>query len=77
MPDVKLGALCWNQYTSWAALRAAGVRADELGYDDIFTWDHLYPIVGSPEGPMLEAYTILAAWAVLSFGFAVKRFRWV
>jgi len=60
---VQFGLLCWNQYTSWADLRAAGIRADELGYDDIFTWDHLYPIVGSPEGPMLEAYTVLAAWA--------------
>jgi len=60
---VRLGLLCWNQYTSWVDLRAAGIRADELGYDDIFTWDHLYPIVGSPEGPMLEAYTVMAAWA--------------
>ncbi|HEY7525390.1 MAG TPA: LLM class flavin-dependent oxidoreductase [Candidatus Limnocylindria bacterium] len=60
---VQLGLLCWNQYTSWADLRAAGIRADELGYDDILTWDHLYPIVGSPEGPMLEAYGVMAAWA--------------
>ena len=60
---VKLGLLCWNQYTPWADLRATGIRADELGYDDIFTWDHLYPIVGSPEGPMLEGYAVLAAWA--------------
>jgi alkanesulfonate monooxygenase SsuD/methylene tetrahydromethanopterin reductase-like flavin-dependent oxidoreductase (luciferase family) len=59
----EFGLLPWNQYTSWADLRAAGIRADELGYDDIFTWDHLYPIVGSPDGPMLEAYTVLAAWA--------------
>jgi alkanesulfonate monooxygenase SsuD/methylene tetrahydromethanopterin reductase-like flavin-dependent oxidoreductase (luciferase family) len=60
---VKLGLLCWNQYTPWVDLRAAGIRADELGYDDIFTWDHLYPIIGSPEGPMLEGYAVLAAWA--------------
>ena len=59
----QFGLLCWNQYTTWSDLRAAGIKADELGYDDIFTWDHLYPIVGSPEGPMLEAYTVLAAWA--------------
>src|SRR4029079_8099493 len=57
------GLLCWNQYTPWADLRAAGIRADELGYDDIFTWDHLYPIIGSPDGPMLEAYAVLNAWA--------------
>ncbi|HET7521330.1 MAG TPA: LLM class flavin-dependent oxidoreductase [Candidatus Limnocylindria bacterium] len=60
---VKLGLLLWNQYTTWPQLRAAGIRADELGYDEIFTWDHLYPIVGSHEGPMLEAYMVMAAWS--------------
>jgi alkanesulfonate monooxygenase SsuD/methylene tetrahydromethanopterin reductase-like flavin-dependent oxidoreductase (luciferase family) len=60
---IRFGLLCWNQYTPWADLRAAGIRADELGYDDILTWDHLYPIIGSPDGPMLEAYAVLNAWA--------------
>jgi F420-dependent oxidoreductase-like protein len=60
---VKLGALCWNQYTTWADLREAGARADSLGYDSLWTWDHLYPIVGDHTGPMLEAYMLLGAWA--------------
>ncbi len=60
---VKLGALCWNQYTSWADLREAGVRADRLGFDSLWTWDHLYPIVGDHNGPILEGYMVLAAWA--------------
>jgi alkanesulfonate monooxygenase SsuD/methylene tetrahydromethanopterin reductase-like flavin-dependent oxidoreductase (luciferase family) len=60
---IKVGALCWNQYTDWSALRDAGIRADALGYDDLWTWDHLYPIVGSPEGPMFEGWMTLAAWA--------------
>lgn len=42
---------------------AAGVRADELGFYSLWTWDHLYPIVGSDEGPMFEGYLALAAWA--------------
>ena len=46
MNEIKIGALCWNQYTEWPALLAAGVRADELGYDTLWTWDHVYPIVG-------------------------------
>ncbi len=60
---IKIGALCWNQYTDWASLRGAGIRADQLGYDDLWTWDHLYPIVGSHEGPIFEGYLTLAAWA--------------
>ncbi len=63
MSEVKLSALCWNQYTDWASLREAGTQADALGYDTLWTWDHLYPIVGSPEGPILEGYLTLAAWA--------------
>jgi F420-dependent oxidoreductase-like protein len=61
--EVKLSALCWNQYTDWPSLREAGIRADALGYDTVWTWDHLYPIVGSPDGPIFEGYTTLAAWA--------------
>ena len=30
--DVRLGALCWNQYTDWPSLLEAGRRADRLGY---------------------------------------------
>ncbi len=60
---VKLGANCWNQYTTWADLRAAGIRADRLGFDSLWTWDHLYPIVGDHQGPMFEAWLALAAWA--------------
>jgi alkanesulfonate monooxygenase SsuD/methylene tetrahydromethanopterin reductase-like flavin-dependent oxidoreductase (luciferase family) len=63
MTDLRLGALCWNQYTDWPSLLEAGVRADRLGYDTLWTWDHLYPIVGSHEGPIFEGWLTLAAWA--------------
>jgi alkanesulfonate monooxygenase SsuD/methylene tetrahydromethanopterin reductase-like flavin-dependent oxidoreductase (luciferase family) len=60
---VKLGALCWNQYTDWPGLLEAGIRSERLGYDTLWTWDHLYPIVGSHEGPIFEGWLTLAAWA--------------
>ena len=63
MPDVRLGALCWNQYSDWPSLLEAGVRADRLGYHSLWTWDHLYPIVGSSDGPIHEGWLTLAAWA--------------
>jgi alkanesulfonate monooxygenase SsuD/methylene tetrahydromethanopterin reductase-like flavin-dependent oxidoreductase (luciferase family) len=67
-PDapLRLGANCWNQYTDWPAFLAAQRRADELGYDSLWTWDHLYPIVGSHEGPILEPYTAMSAVATLT-----------
>jgi alkanesulfonate monooxygenase SsuD/methylene tetrahydromethanopterin reductase-like flavin-dependent oxidoreductase (luciferase family) len=55
--------LAWNQYTSWPAMREAAVSADALGYDSLWTWDHLYPIVGSDDGPILEGWLVLAGWA--------------
>ena len=60
---IRLGALCWNQYTTWPDLLEAGRRADQLGYDTLWTWDHLYPIQGSSAGPMFEGWLTLAAWA--------------
>lgn len=63
MKGVHLGALCWNQYTDWPALLEAGVRADRLGYTSLWTWDHVYPIVGDSDGPMFEGWLTLAAWA--------------
>ena len=60
---MKLGALIWPQYTDFDSLREAGVLVDRLGYDSLWTWDHLYPIVGEPAGPMFEGYLTLAAWA--------------
>jgi alkanesulfonate monooxygenase SsuD/methylene tetrahydromethanopterin reductase-like flavin-dependent oxidoreductase (luciferase family) len=60
---ITLGAIPWTQYTTWADLRAAGVRAEALGYDSLWAWDHLYPIVGSAHGPIFEGYLTLAGWA--------------
>jgi len=60
---VKLGALVWPQYTDWESLQETGTLVDRLGYDSLWTWDHLYPIVGDPEGPIFEGYLTLAGWA--------------
>jgi alkanesulfonate monooxygenase SsuD/methylene tetrahydromethanopterin reductase-like flavin-dependent oxidoreductase (luciferase family) len=61
--DVRLGVLLWSQATDWPAFERAAVRIDELGYDSLWTWDHLYAIFGDPLQPIFEGYTSLAAWA--------------
>ncbi len=40
---VKLGALCWNQHADWPSLLEAGIRADELGYTNLWTWGQMGP----------------------------------
>jgi alkanesulfonate monooxygenase SsuD/methylene tetrahydromethanopterin reductase-like flavin-dependent oxidoreductase (luciferase family) len=44
-------------------LLQAGIRADLLGYTSLWTWDHLYPIIGDSHGPIYEGWLTLAAWA--------------
>jgi alkanesulfonate monooxygenase SsuD/methylene tetrahydromethanopterin reductase-like flavin-dependent oxidoreductase (luciferase family) len=63
LSEIRIGALCWNQYTEWPALLQAGIRAEELGFDTLWTWDHLYPIVGDSEGPNYEGWLTITAWA--------------
>src|SRR5437899_7484686 len=63
MSDVKLGILLWSQASDWPAFVQAAQRVDQLGYEHIWTWDHLYAIFGDPYQPIFEGYTSLAAWA--------------
>jgi alkanesulfonate monooxygenase SsuD/methylene tetrahydromethanopterin reductase-like flavin-dependent oxidoreductase (luciferase family) len=60
---VKLGINLWSQASDWPTYLAAGRRADDLGYDTLWTWDHLYAIFGDPHQPIFEGYTALAALA--------------
>ena len=63
MGDVRLGVLLWSQATDWPSFERAAIRIDELGYESLWTWDHLYAIFGDPLQPIFEGYTTLAAWA--------------
>jgi len=61
--DVRLGVLLWNQATDWRPYEDAARRVDELGYDHLWAWDHLYAIFGDPLQPIFEGWMSLAAWA--------------
>lgn len=58
-----LGILLWNQATDWQSFERAARKADELGYDHIWTWDHLHAIFGEPQQSMFEGWVSIAAWA--------------
>jgi alkanesulfonate monooxygenase SsuD/methylene tetrahydromethanopterin reductase-like flavin-dependent oxidoreductase (luciferase family) len=61
--DVRLGVLLWNQATDWPPYEDAARRVDKLGYDHLWSWDHLYAIFGDPLQPIFEGWMSLAAWA--------------
>ena len=60
---VKVGINLWSQASDWPSFLAAGRRADELGFEHLWTWDHVYAIFGDPHQPIFEGYTALAALA--------------
>ncbi|MCI0583055.1 MAG: LLM class flavin-dependent oxidoreductase [Chloroflexi bacterium] len=64
MAELKLGINLWSQASDWPAFLAAAKRADELGYDHLWTWDHLYAIFGDADQDIFEGYTALAALAM-------------
>jgi alkanesulfonate monooxygenase SsuD/methylene tetrahydromethanopterin reductase-like flavin-dependent oxidoreductase (luciferase family) len=63
MGDVRLGINLWSQASDWPGFLEAARRADRLGYDHVWTWDHIYAIFGDPHQPIFEGYTALAALA--------------
>lgn len=60
---VRIGVQLQPQHAEYADLRAAVARAEDLGVDVIFNWDHFYPLYGEPEGKHFECWTMLGAWA--------------
>jgi alkanesulfonate monooxygenase SsuD/methylene tetrahydromethanopterin reductase-like flavin-dependent oxidoreductase (luciferase family) len=50
---------------------AAAVEAEELGFDGVFVFDHLFPLRGRPDGPALEPFTTLARVAAATSRVAV------
>jgi len=58
-----LGVELIPQHTTWPVLRDLATELEELGYDSLWTTDHLLPRSGDPNGPVFEAWQLLSAWA--------------
>jgi probable F420-dependent oxidoreductase len=63
MTDLKVGVQLHPQATTMAELQDAWIRADGMGVDSLWTWDHFYPLYGDPDAAHFECWTILAAMA--------------
>src|SRR5438094_4648335 len=60
----KVGVTIHPQQCTIAELRDVWRRADELGVDSIWFWDHFFPLYGNPNGNHFECWSLLAAAAV-------------
>src|SRR5262245_57971260 len=63
MADLRLGLNLWSQAATWPEFLATARRAEALGFDHLWPWDHLLAIFGEEDQPILEGYTALAAAA--------------
>ena len=60
---VRIAVQLQPQHADYSDLRRAVAKAEELGVDIVYNWDHFYPLNGAPEGKHLECWTMLGAWA--------------
>lgn len=61
---IRIGVQLQPQHSpDYANIRDAVSRAEDLGVDVLFNWDHFYPLYGDPDGAHFECWTMLAAWA--------------
>lgn len=51
--------------TTWTDMRDVVLRADSLGYDSLWTWDHLYG-TDDPRQSIVEGWTTITAWAAIT-----------
>ncbi len=63
---IRAGVTIWPQVGSWQQIREAAIAADRAGLDAVWTWDHLYPIVGDPHGSIFEGWSTLGSWAEIT-----------
>lgn len=60
----KVGVTIHPQQCTIQQLRDAWRRADALGVDSIWFWDHFFPLYGNPDGNHFECWSLLAAAAL-------------
>ncbi len=60
---VRIGVQISPQHAEYAEIRRAAARAEELGVDVLFNWDHFFPLSGDRDGKHFECWTMLGAWA--------------
>ncbi len=63
---VRIGVGLPPQHADYSDIRSAVVRAEEMGVDAIFNWDHFFPLFGNPDGRHFECWTMLGSWAEIT-----------
>ncbi len=64
---IRIAVQLHPQHAEYRQIRDAAIRAEELGVDIIYNWDHFFPLYdgapGKHDGKHFECWTMLASWA--------------
>ena len=60
---IRIGVGLQPQHAEYSTIRDAVVRAEEIGVDAVFNWDHFFPLMGDADGKHFECWTMLGSWA--------------
>jgi probable F420-dependent oxidoreductase len=64
MPSpIRIALQIQPQHGGYRAIRNTVAKAEELGVDIVYNWDHFFPLSGDPDGLHFECWTMLGAWA--------------
>lgn len=61
---IRFGIQTGLQFASWGEILEIWKKAEKLGYDSAWTYDHFVAVMMDPQDPTLEAWTCLAALAM-------------
>ena len=59
---IRIGLQLQPQHADYSAIRDAVQRAEAIGADVVFNWDHFFPLYGDARGKHFECWTMLGAW---------------
>ena len=73
MRPIRIAAQLHPQHGDYAGFRRAVLRAEVLGFDIVYTWDHFFPLYGRLDDAHFECWSLLAAAAEATSGSSSVR----
>ncbi len=62
--EIRFGIQTGPQHTTWEDLVTVWQLVERVGFDTAWTFDHFFPILSDPSGPMFEGWVTLTALAM-------------
>ncbi len=61
--NIRIAVQVQPQHAEYRSIRQAAMKAEELGVDIVYNWDHFFPLRGEKDGKHFECWTMLASFA--------------